>query len=220
MAKRCPRNQLRGPDGNCYTRSKLKSLRRSGAFNQGSSVARDSLGKLESKCAVPAGRNRVRVCVTRDGSPGRSISGPDSVCAALRGSEDADRESFFVLYLDSQNRINGIEEAHKGTAAAVEVHPREVFKGALAANATAVILAHNHPSGNPVPSQDDFALTDRLVKAGTLLGVPVLDHVVVAKDGCVSIREDRPTLFSGIESLEKRGPKEPWKGFHDSIEKE
>lgn len=205
MAKRCPRNQVRGPDGSCYTRRKLKALQRRGAFSGGSSTASDSLGKLESSCSVPGGgRNRVRVCVTRDGKPGRSLDGPLSVCAALKGSEDADRESFYVLYLDTQNRINGIEEAHKGTAAAVEVHPREVFKGALAANATAVILAHNHPSGNPKQSPDDILLTERLVQAGTLLGVPVLDHVIVAKDGCTSIRQHKPSLFAGVESISRR----------------
>lgn len=203
MAKRCPRNQQRGPDGECYTRSKLKALRRRGAFRGGSSVARDSLGKLESKCTLPGGNKRVRVCVTMDDKPGRSLNGPEEVCQVLRGAENADRESFYALYLDSKNRVNGIEEVHKGAVASVEVHPREVFKGALAANATAVILAHNHPSGNPSPSIDDFSLTDRLVKAGKILGVPVLDHVIVAREGCTSIREERPSSFNGIESLQR-----------------
>jgi DNA repair protein RadC len=126
------------------------------------------------------------------------------VCRLLRGAESADRESFYVLYLDSQNRVNGIEEAHKGTVAAVEVHPREVFKGALAANATAIILAHNHPSGNPVQSAEDIALTRRLIEAGNILGLPVLDHVIVARGGCTSIREQAGDLFDGVESIKKR----------------
>lgn len=207
MAKRCPRKQVRGPDGECYTRRQLERLNKSGRF---ATSARDSsaggygLGEQKTKCSVPGGSARVRVCVTQDSKPGASISGPDGVCRVLRAAQDADRESFYVLYLDTKNRVNGIEEAHKGTAAAVQVHPREVFKGALAANATAVIVAHNHPSGDPTQSQDDLALTSRLVKAGDLLGVPVLDHVIVARDGCTSIREERPTLFSGIESIKTR----------------
>lgn len=207
MAKRCPRNQVRGPDGACYTRRHLDRLTRSGRF--ATSRASDSgssygLGAQATKCSLPGGRQRVRVCVTQDGKPGKSISGPLDVCSMLKAANDADRESFYVLYVDSQNRINGIEEAHKGTAAAVEVHPREVFKGALAANATAVILAHNHPSGNPAESRDDLLLTKRLIGAGELLGVPVLDHVIVAREGCTSIREKQQHLFSGVESIKKR----------------
>jgi DNA repair protein RadC len=205
MVKKCRRGEKRGPDGECYSPRKLKALLKRGAFKKsGASFARDSLGKLESNCSVVGGKQRVRVCVTQDSKPGRSLDGPRSVCQVLRGAENADRESFYVLYLDSMNRVNGVEEAHKGTVAAVEVHPREVFKGALAANATAIILAHNHPSGNPVQSRDDIRLTERLVESGKLLGVPVLDHVIVARDGCTSIRENHNAIFSGIESLSKR----------------
>lgn len=124
----------------------------------------------------------------------------------LKAAENADRESFYVLYLDSKNRVNGIEEAHKGTVASVEVHPREVFKGALAANSTAVILAHNHPSGSPEQSREDILLTRRLVEAGKILGVPVLDHVIVARGGCTSIRGQDESIFDGTESLKNRKP--------------
>jgi DNA repair protein RadC len=202
MAKRCPRNQTRGPDGKCYTRAQLKKLT-CGTFSR----AKDSgaaLGKLETQCTLPGGNRRVRVCITGESKPGPSINGPHEVCKLLRGAESADRESFYVLYLDSQNKVNGIEEAHKGTVAAVEVHPREVFKGALAANATAIILAHNHPSGSPVQSAEDIALTQRLVEAGNILGLPVLDHVIVARGGCTSIREHAGDLFEGVESIKKR----------------
>jgi len=77
----------------------------------------------------------------------------------------------------------------KGTLNASLVHPRDVFRAAIRLNAAAVILAHNHPSGVPEPSTDDEELTVRLYKAGDLLGVKVLDHVIVAKNGCVSLRE-------------------------------
>ena len=69
-----------------------------------------------------------------------------------------------------------------GSLTEVAVHPREVFRGAMIAGAAAVILAHNHPSGDPKPSADDVKLTQRLVEVGVLLGIPVLDHVIVAQD--------------------------------------
>ena len=69
------------------------------------------------------------------------------------------------------------------------VHPREVFKAALLANAASIVLAHNHPSGDPAPSPDDVALTRRLVDAGRLLGVEVLDHIVIGEGRYVSVRE-------------------------------
>ena len=69
------------------------------------------------------------------------------------------------------------------------VHPREVFKAAMLANAAAIVLAHNHPSGDPTPSPDDMALTRRLVDAGRLIGVDVLDHIVIGDGRHVSFRE-------------------------------
>ena len=205
MAKRCPRNQTRGPDGNCYTPSQLRRLKKSASFQRASRAMESSpLGALETKCALPGGNKRVRVCVSQDAKPGAQINGPEAVCRLLSSAKEADRESFYVLYLDSQNRVNGVEEAHKGSVASVEVHPREVFKGAIVANSTAVILAHNHPSGSPSQSREDILLTRRLVEAGKLLGVPVLDHVIVSRGGCTSIRETDSKLFDGVEDLKKR----------------
>jgi DNA repair protein RadC len=106
-------------------------------------------------------------------------------------------ESFYTIALDIQNRVLGIEEVSRGTASGVDVHPRDVFQGAIVANAVAVVVAHNHSSsGDPEPSADDFALTRRLNKVGKLVGIPVLDHVVVGDRRCVSIREHAGALFS------------------------
>jgi DNA repair protein RadC len=80
-------------------------------------------------------------------------------------------------------------EVSRGTLDATLVHPREVFKAALLANAATIVLAHNHPSGNPAPSPDDMALTRRLIDAGRLLGVDVLDHIVIGDGRYVSFRE-------------------------------
>jgi len=70
------------------------------------------------------------------------------------------------------------------------VHPREVFRPAIMASAAAMILVHNHPSGDPEPSRDDFELTKRLVRAGELLGIPVLDHLIVVRSGFLSLKRE------------------------------
>src|SRR5262245_3235677 len=96
--------------------------------------------------------------------------------------EDAatwDREHFLVLALDGKNRLLGVEEVSRGSLSASIVHPREVLKGLLLANAAAFILAHNHPSGDPTPSAEDHAITRRLRECGELFGLRLLDHVVL-----------------------------------------
>jgi DNA repair protein RadC len=104
-----------------------------------------------------------------------------------------DREAFVCLWVDTRHQPIGAEVVAVGTLDECHVHPREVFKGALVAGAAAVIVAHNHPSGCPEPSPDDLRLTARLVEAGRLLGVEVLDSLVVAEDDggrrWVSLRE-------------------------------
>ena len=98
-------------------------------------------------------------------------------------------EVFAVLFLSTRHHVLAYHEVGRGTLDTVLVTPREVFKAALLANAAAVILCHSHPSGDPTPSQDDLALTRRLAAAGTLLGIDVLDHIIVADEGYVSLRE-------------------------------
>ena len=93
--------------------------------------------------------------------------------------DGADREHFVVLLLDTQNQIIGIHTVTVGTLDASLVHPREVFKPAILANAASVLLAHNHPSGDPTPSAEDRSVTRQMAAAGATLGIEVLDHVVV-----------------------------------------
>ena len=97
-------------------------------------------------------------------------------------------EVFLVLFLDARNGVLGVAEAARGTLTAAPVHPREVLGPAVRRGAVAVVVAHNHPSGDPTPSAADRAVTERLVKAGEVLGVPVLDHLVWAERGWVSLR--------------------------------
>ncbi|WP_350307183.1 RadC family protein [Photorhabdus viridis] len=100
-----------------------------------------------------------------------------------------EREVFLVLYLDNQNRLLVCETLFTGTINHTEVHPREVVKLALRHNAAAVILAHNHPSGETEPSKQDRNITQHLVKALAIVEVRVLDHLIVGKGDVLSFAE-------------------------------
>lgn len=107
-----------------------------------------------------------------------------------------EQECFCVLHLGGRHGVLGTALVAMGTSVAVEVHPRDVFREAIRRNATAVIVAHNHPAGDLVASWQDRELTRRLVAAGRLLGVNVLDHLVIAPDGThVSLAAAAPELF-------------------------
>jgi DNA repair protein RadC len=94
----------------------------------------------------------------------------------------ADCEHFIALYLNMKNEVNAIQTIAIGSIGNAIVHPREVFKGALLYNATSVVLAHNHPSGDPEPSPEDQQVTQRLVECGELLCVKVLDHIIIGSN--------------------------------------
>ena len=98
---------------------------------------------------------------------------------------DVDREHFLVAMLDTKNKLIGLNTVSVGSLNASVVHPREVFKPAILANANTILLAHNHPSGAPAPSQEDRLLTRKLVLAGEALGIKVMDHIIVG-DGTTS----------------------------------
>ncbi len=100
-----------------------------------------------------------------------------------------EQEVFCCLFLDNRHRVLAFEELFKGTLNGTAVYPREVVKRVLAYNAAAVILVHNHPSGDPEPSRADEVLTQRLKEVFGLIDVRVLDHLVVGRDGCVSFSE-------------------------------
>ena len=114
---------------------------------------------------------------------------PEDVFELCRAMTSYKQEVFQVLLLDARHRLLRWVTVSKGTIDAALVHPRDVFRTAIRQNAAAVILVHNHPSGDPGPSRDDEELTQRLAKSGHILGVEILDHVIVAKHGCLSLRE-------------------------------
>jgi DNA repair protein RadC len=95
---------------------------------------------------------------------------------------DLDRESVWVACLDAKNRVACLSQVSVGSLDASMMHPREVMKVALLANASAIILVHNHPSGDPTPSAEDHAVTRRIGEAATILGLRFLDHLIVGHD--------------------------------------
>jgi len=99
------------------------------------------------------------------------------------------QERFLLLCLDGKNRLLRLHQVSLGTARTALVHPRDVFFPAIAARALAVVLVHNHPSGDPRPSREDLDLTDRLRRGGELLGIEVLDHVIIGDGAYVSLAE-------------------------------
>ena len=103
--------------------------------------------------------------------------------------QSREHEVFAMLFLDNQHRILAYEELFRGTLSSASVYPREVVKRALALNAAALILVHNHPSGHPEPSRADIEITQRLQSALALVDIRTLDHLVVASNGVVSLKE-------------------------------
>lgn len=94
-----------------------------------------------------------------------------------------DRETFVVLYLNTKNRVIKKEIVSYGSLNATIVHPREVYKEAILNSAAHVVVAHNHPSGDPTPSNEDLEITEKLYKAGEVIGISLLDHVIIGEEG-------------------------------------
>jgi DNA repair protein RadC len=116
----------------------------------------------------------------REDSP--TLDTPDRIADLLREeSRLLQVESFRVVLLNTRRKLLRIEEISQGTLDTILVHPREVFKYAIAANAAAVVLVHNHPSGDPTPSEADIKVTRDLIRAGQLLKIEVLDHVIIGR---------------------------------------
>ena len=99
------------------------------------------------------------------------------------------QEHFIALLLNTKNQIIGKETVTVGTLNSSLVHPREVFKPAIKKSSSAIIVVHNHPSGDPTPSKEDIDVTNRLIKAGELLGIDVLDHIVIGDNAYISLKE-------------------------------
>jgi len=165
--------------------ARLERIDRSAA----SIVGRDGLRRIAAlRAAVELGRRAGEVAVPC----GATVRDAASVYAHVRGRlPQLDHEVFLALLLDGRNRLRAEVCISEGTLTTALVHPREVFAPAIRDRAAALILVHNHPSGDPTPSSEDIALTERLRQVGEMVGIRVLDHVVVGQGRYVSFAEDR-----------------------------
>ena len=118
------------------------------------------------------------------------VEGPEDVARYVIPSlRFEQKEHFLAMFLDIRNRILALSTISVGSLTASIAHPREVFREAIRYSAAGVILVHNHPSGDPGPSREDIQLTKQMMKAGEIMGIPVLDHVVVAGENFLSLKE-------------------------------
>jgi len=141
------------------------------------------LGPAKSASLVAA-REIGRRLATRRLEAGSRIHGPADVQRHFyERLRDAPQERFLAVLLDGRHRVMGDVLISQGTLTASLVHPREVFRAAIRRSAAALVLVHNHPSGDPAPSREDEQVTERLSRAGELLGIRVVDHVIVAERG-------------------------------------
>jgi DNA repair protein RadC len=160
-------------------------------------LSRRQAAELEAEFGLgPASARRVqaafslgRALLEARRPPSRPLRSPAAVFEVLRPHfAGLEQETFWSLLLDGKQCLKRLVSVSSGTLTASLVHPREVFRAAVREAAAALIVVHNHPSGDPEPSSEDLAVTERLRQAGTVLGIPVLDHVIVG-EGFVSLRE-------------------------------
>ena len=143
---------------------------------------------------VPAKRiNIVSVKLVREASflyDKRRISSPSDAYELGKGFlEESDREQLMVCCLDTKNQPLAINVVSIGTLNSSLVHPREIFKAAILCNSAGIILFHNHPSGDPTPSEEDIIATARIKECGKLLGIELLDHIIVGNDTFCSLKD-------------------------------
>ncbi len=131
-----------------------------------------------------------RLSLLERATPRLHVSGPEDIAELLlEDMRGLDREHFRAVLLNTKNRILGIRTISIGSLNASVVHAREVFKAAVTESAQAIVLVHNHPSGQPEPSPEDVAVTERLASAGRILGIEILDHVILGDRDYVSLKE-------------------------------
>jgi DNA repair protein RadC len=154
------------------------------------------LGKLlpgigpAKRCQILAAL-QLGLCAKDERANRLTVNGPAAVYEFVRPRlEHLDHEQLLVIAVNAKHQVIDVECVSKGTLTTTLIHPREIFQCALRKNAWGVILAHNHPSGDPRPSREDRGATARLVEAGLLLGIHVLDHVIVGNGRYVSLRDE------------------------------
>ena len=122
--------------------------------------------------------------------PTTQVTAPSDIYPLLLSYANKKQEYFIAISLDGAHKIIRKREISKGILNRTIVHPREVFVGAIKDHAASILIAHNHPSGNYEPSREDINLTERLKKAGEILGITILDHIIISKTGNYSFLEN------------------------------
>lgn len=174
------------------------SLVRLGAAEMGELMRLPGLGSAGA-AALSAAFGLARRVSESHCRPGTRVRDAADVARVVReASRGARRERFFAVLLDARHRVLGLRVISVGSLSSAPVHPREVFGPAVREGAAALILAHNHPSGDSRPSEDDQRVTERLRDAGDLMGIEVLDHVVVGGARYYSFAQDGFRSFAGI----------------------
>lgn len=122
-------------------------------------------------------------------SPRPVVKSPgDAAGLVMEEMRHLDREHFRALLLNTKNQVIGVDKVSVGTLNSSAVHPRELFRNAIRRSAASVILMHNHPSGDPAPSREDLDITRRLVEAGKIIGIEVLDHIIIGDNKFISFK--------------------------------
>lgn len=164
----------------------LRFLAEAGIEELGSFKGMGLAKAAQIQASVELGRR-----LAQSGCPSRPvISGPADVASLLMEEmRYLDREQFRTISLNTKNHVLFIDRISTGSLNASIVHPREVFKPAISRSAAALVLVHNHPSGDPSPSEEDMDVTRRLIEAGRILGIAILDHIVIGDGRWLSLKE-------------------------------
>jgi len=185
----------RGTKGESVIMTSQKLLSRFGSLKGVASASIEELMKVGGIKAAKAAQIKAAVELARrleadiSGEPKPLVKSPQDVFGVVKNQlKGKKKEHFLVLCLDTRNRLINCKAVSIGSLDTSVVHPREVFREAVSACAASVIFAHNHPSGDPEPSREDIEITKRLAKAGEILGIEVLDHIVVCDEGYVSLK--------------------------------
>jgi len=179
----------------CYPTWRGRSEKQTRYFSRNTSKITPQWTIIKLVCFVKAAQIKAAFELGRrqdmEADPGQvSITSPEALAKAIRKSiVEKTKEHFKLVLLNTRNKVIAISTISIGTLNASLVHPREVFKDALAHSASSIILAHNHPSDDPEPSDDDVSLTRRLADAGRLMGIEVLDHIIITRKGYTSFKE-------------------------------
>jgi len=139
-------------------------------------------------CIILASQELVKRALKIEDSGLPIVQTVNDVALQVGYIRDKSREHFIAIYLNARNELIFRKHIFIGTLNASLVHPREIFKEALEHNAASVILVHNHPSGDPTPSEDDLEITKRIVEAGKIMGIDILDHIIISKNKILSFK--------------------------------